>query len=635
MAAAAWIVALAAAEVVSAAETDMRESWWSQPILEPGTTRGEVERFVQHRVRPLVTPESADAWHQESGHVRQRVFDEVMYRGVPKAWYEGEPAVEWTDTLPNNGYRIRKLRYEALPGLWIPALLYEPDQVAAKTPAVLNVNGHEYGAGKAATYEQLRCINLAKRGILALHPEWLNCGELNREAYHHHRLSYLNLCGRSGVAVFYLAMKRGLDVLASHPNTDPERIAMTGLSGGGWQTIMLSALDTRIALSVPNAGYVGMAVRTQFPEDIGDCEQAPVDLATIADYTHLTAMLAPRPALLLFNEKDDCCFQAWRSVPSVFDPIVPFYGLFSQTESFATYANQDPGTHNYDRDNREQFYRFLNRHFLPDGPWIDEDIPSDDETYTIQKLRVGVPDNNESFITLAENLLDELPRRAAPSEEPTAARERLRNILHFKSVAADAELLREESDDGLDIASYRLHIGDDWTLPATSMAKAGAQTRTVLLLIADKGKAATHELAAASATEDTRVLFIDPILMGECLPNGDRSWPFGLLIENVGERLLGLQAAQVLAAAHWAQGTFHAQTVSMRADGWNAGVAAMAAAAVEPERFTHVDVQGGLDSLKRLITDRIMYEDYPALFCFGLLEAFDIADLAALVERRP
>ena len=67
---------------------------------------------------------------------------------------------------------------------------------------------------------------------------------------------------------------------------------MTGLSGGGWQTIILGALDKRLSLLVPNAGYIGLENRVVQRSEVGDLEQNPTDLVLIADYTHLTAMLA-------------------------------------------------------------------------------------------------------------------------------------------------------------------------------------------------------------------------------------------------------------------------------------------------------------------------------------------------------
>src|SRR5438876_2391874 len=119
--------------------------------------------------------------------------------------------------------------------------------------------------------------------MLALHPEWLNCGDLCEAEYNHNRLGYLDLCGRSGLAVFYLAMRRGLDLLDVHPHADRERLVVTGLSGGGWQTIWLSALDPRVAASVPVAGHIGMAVRIGCREDIGDLEQNPSDMLRVGE----------------------------------------------------------------------------------------------------------------------------------------------------------------------------------------------------------------------------------------------------------------------------------------------------------------------------------------------------------------
>src|SRR5207249_7315151 len=110
---------------------------------------------------------------------------------------------------------------------------------------------------------QIRSINLAKRGMLVLNPEWLGMGQLSSEGFHHSRMNQIDLCGSSGLAPFYLCMKRGLDILLSLPNADPQRVAVSGLSGGGWQTIFISALDTRVTLCNPVAGYSSFRTRIE------------------------------------------------------------------------------------------------------------------------------------------------------------------------------------------------------------------------------------------------------------------------------------------------------------------------------------------------------------------------------------
>jgi hypothetical protein len=273
-----------------------------QPILKPEQATSQHRKFVTSRIPELKLPASADAWQKEASRLRKKIRQQVVFRGVPKIWYANKPQIVFSDVIEtDNGYKIRKLRYEALPGLWIPALLYEPDELKGNVPVVLNVNGHDR---KAVRYKQLRCINLAKRGMLALNPEWIGMGQLNTPDYAHNHLAKLDLYGHSGLSVFFLAMSRGLDVLLDHKHTDDKRVAVTGLSGDGWQTIILSALDNRVTFCVPVAGYSSLLQRIVNRSSIGDLEQNPNDLVGIADYSHLTAMMVPRPTLLIYNDKD-------------------------------------------------------------------------------------------------------------------------------------------------------------------------------------------------------------------------------------------------------------------------------------------------------------------------------------------
>jgi len=68
-------------------------------------------------------PDTADEWRDESEELRGEILQKVIYRGVPTEWFTNKPDVVWGEIIETGkGYLIRKLRYEAMPGLWIPAL---------------------------------------------------------------------------------------------------------------------------------------------------------------------------------------------------------------------------------------------------------------------------------------------------------------------------------------------------------------------------------------------------------------------------------------------------------------------------------------------------------------------------------
>ena len=370
-------------------------------------------------------PHRLAAWRKQIPTLRAQVLD-LFFRGHPKGLLTEQPQVHWGDRIKTSaGYTIRKLRYEGYPGLWVPALLYEPDQLGEKAPAVLNPNGHHAG-GKAMDYKQARCINLAKRGMLALNTEFLGMGEL-RADMDHNRIAHLDLCGIAGIGVFYLLMKRGLDVLLAHPKADPERTAMTGLSGGGWQTALLAALDERVKVIVPVAGHSAVWQRRGCIEDIGDQEQCPADLCTIADYDALSALFAPRPTLLMYNRHDDCCFQTRRARKSIYEPIRPVFALLGARDNIALHDNTDPGTHNYERDNRRQLYKFLNQHWELETS--DDDLPYRDELQTEEALAVGLPPDNATLISIAQAALGKIRKRKRKARPPAAARKTLASLL--------------------------------------------------------------------------------------------------------------------------------------------------------------------------------------------------------------
>ncbi len=407
------VVTLSASVAVASTEEEKHVAALLQhEIVGKTLPLAEIQRFCEMRVPRLAAYKSVAEWEATANRLRREVLEKVVFRGQAAAWRKMPQRIEWLETIPGGpGYRIKKLRYEALPGMFIPALLYEPEKLAGRVPVIMNFSGHEGKPGKAAAYIQIRCINQAKRGMLALDPKWIGQGQLGGPAYAHWRMNQLDLCGTSGLAPFYLAMQRGLDVLLSLDHADPNRVAVAGCSGGGWQSIFISSLDPRVTLADPVAGYSSFRTRAYHLKDLGDSEQTPCDLATLVDYTHLTAMRAPRPTLLTFNAKDDCCFESGYALQPLLDAARPIFQLYHQGSALRQHVNRDPGTHNFALDNRQAFYRMLGEFFFPGAKDFDpKEIPSDNETKSPEELNVSLG-KNEDFNTLALVLAKDLPRR--------------------------------------------------------------------------------------------------------------------------------------------------------------------------------------------------------------------------------
>ncbi len=608
----------------------------SRPIIGPRQTLAEVQDFCEVRLPRMPEVKTADEWTRQADRYRAEVLDKVISRGKAREWRSIPTKSELQETIDGGAeYRIKKMRIEVVPNLWIPALLYEPKTISGKAPVVLNLSGHD-PKGMATPDKQIRCINLAKRGILAMSLEWFGMGQLKGPGFAHDLINTINLTGTSGISLHYLAQTRAIDVLLAHPRADPKRVGVTGLSGGGWQTIFVSSLDPRVTLTDPVAGYSGFATRIHYFSDLGDSEQTPCDLATVADYTHLTAMMAPRPTLLTFNGKDNCCFAAPHSLPPLMDAASPIFKLFDAEKNLRTHINLDPGDHNYGLDNRLALYQMIADHWsTPELAFKPGELPTEGEIKTAEALNVALPEGNLNFRTLAGSLAFRIPDPPSPGlhGEAWRARERpkLRAIVHPFEQKAEAEKVDESESGGLRVVSWRVRLGNSWTVPAVEMSRANAKKTAIL--VADSGRKSAVARAKSLLESGFRVLAVDPFYFGEAqIP--DHAYLFALLVEAVGERPLGIQAGQLLSIARW-RAEVDGSAPIVVAEGPRTGTIATVAAALDESAIAGLELHSPLESLKELLSESHAYTKSPELYCFGLLNAFDIWHIREMVEPRP
>ena len=625
-------VAFAQAQTTSRSVTRVLE----EPIQPVAVTAYQVQRYMMERIPNLPAPGSPEQWTREAAKLRQHMLNDIAFHGWPHEWVESPPRFEEVGPAENGqGYRWRKLRFEIVPGFWSTATLYEPESPGGKTPAILYVEGHEH-VGKAAEYAQKACINFAKRGIVTLDPEWLGMGELALKQNQHDYAAHLDLVGTNALGLFYLAMRRGLDYLAGLPQVDASRLGVTGLSGGGWQTIVLSALDPRVAVMVEVAGFGSLQSNITHPVDTDEVEETPADFLAGEDYTNLVALRAPRPTLLIHNGEDDCCFRAMLVKPYIFDDLKPFFQIFGKEQNLAFYENRDPGTHNYQLDNRLQAYRFFSQHFhLPE---VADEIPSGADLKTFDELSAGLPAENLTITGLAKKLAEGITRPAIPADSTTretwAASQRpmLKTVIRYKPVAvANAWRMWNTKGRGLETLSYRLDFSNG--LSATGVwlkAIAAPANAPATLVLNDKGRKAAGEAVSDRVNRGEQVLALDVVFNGETVPQSPDPTDYELILASMGDRPLGLEVGQLIGAAKWLAQISGQVHLRLEAAEMRSQVVALVAAALEPKLFSEVAITGGMHSLGFLLDAEVPFRSAPELFCLDLYKDFDLDHFRAM-----
>jgi hypothetical protein len=179
---------------------------------------------------------------------------------------------------------------------------------------------------------------------------------------------------------------------------------------------------------------------------------------------------------------------------------------------------------------------------------------------------------------------------------------------------------------------WKLKLGDAWTVPVVELT-AGAVKGTAIL-VNDAGRKADPVNAERLLKAGYRVLAVDPFYLGESKIE-QRDHLFALLVAAVGDRPLGIQASQLAAVARWSAAEHKTDAVTVVAVGPRTSTVALVAAGLEPKAIGGLELYGSWGSLKEIIEKSRAVDQMPEMFCFGLLEAFDVKQLSALAAPRP
>jgi dienelactone hydrolase len=216
-------------------------------------------------------------------------------------------------------YRVEKVVYESQPNFHISGTLYIPTVGRPPFPGVLYQMGHTTNGKGDGTYQRC-CQTLAGLGYVVLGFDPMGQGErtyypgpvpsrsrLGADEEHTYPGRQMLLKGKTSTWLQTWDAVRSLDYLASHPLVDPKRLASTGQSGGGTNTMLLAAVDDRLAAAVVSSGITENFACANFnpPGSTDDGEQNLVASAPAGfDRWDLLYPIAPKPLLVLVSQRD-------------------------------------------------------------------------------------------------------------------------------------------------------------------------------------------------------------------------------------------------------------------------------------------------------------------------------------------
>jgi dienelactone hydrolase len=495
-------------------------------------------------------------------------------------------------SVTRDGYRIEKLIYESLPSVDVPAHLYLPSNAQGRVPAILFVPGHWFADSKTRPEFQAFAITMARRGFAVLTYDPFGQGERGISVRDHRRTELLAV-GVAQEAIVVHESLCALEILLARPEVDPARVGMTGASGGGFNSWIVPALETRIAATVPVVGTADFVEQSRAVR-AGDwfgakehCHFIP-RLFRYANNHELLACVAPRPVMVISAHHD-----VGFPIPGQRDVVKygeRLYGALGSSGKVGYFEDADEG-HGYQKRKREAAYGWFLKWLKDDGDGsaVSEgalEIPA----WNASEMRC-FPKNQPAGPGLNALAVSILERTALTKEAPRKTIASILGIPDPLPVAAAPDLVRPD---------VRLSIGPvipgfqriGWRTP-DGVAIPGAllspesPARGVLVVVADIPKEwMVHHPAVRRARESGwAIALVDLRGVGE-LQLTKPGWVYAMSLL-LGENFVGRQALDLIAGvrALRAEPAFRDKPVGVLASGPFTTLAALYAAVLEPGAF--------------------------------------------------
>jgi hypothetical protein len=420
---------------------------------------------------------SLEQWKAQREVLRAQLFEMLGLAPLPP---RTDLKATVTGVLQQEDFSVEKLHFQSMPGLYVTANLYLPKGLKKLAPAILYGCGHALVRTNGVSYGnktayQHHGVWFARNGYVCLVLDTIQLGEI--EGLHHgtyrEGMWWWNARGYTPAGVEAWNCIRALDYLQSRPEVDPERLGVTGRSGGGAYSWWTAALDERIKVAAPVAGVTDLHNHVIDGTVDGHCDCMFFVNTYRWDYPLLAALVAPRP-LLICNSDKDSIFPL-DGVVRLHEKVASVYKLCNATNSLGLLITDGP--HKDTQDLQLPVFRWFNRHLKGEDPVIEmaarpaftpqqlkvfENLPADERTTTIQESFVPMPSFKDVPSKASEwaqqrdawkTALRDKVFRGWPASPPPLA---LRSVFREQTPSGDIEAYEFDSQEHVPLRLYLL-----------------------------------------------------------------------------------------------------------------------------------------------------------------------------------
>ncbi|MCG2587541.1 alpha/beta hydrolase family protein [Rhodohalobacter sulfatireducens] len=603
----------------------------------------EAYQHLNSRKEHLSELESLSDWQKRQGEIREALQSIVG------------PFPEKTSlnariqrTIQKDTYKVEHIVFESQPDFFVTSSLFIPNGLTEKAPVVIYVSGHTAEGYRSEIYQH-KILNLVDKNFIVFAFDPVGQGERLEYNFGNERVpssfgspagghSYSGLqgyiTGNTQAQIMIWDGIRAVDYLLTRDEIDPERIGITGRSGGGTQSSYIAAFDDRIYAAAPESYITNF---TRLLQSIGPQDAEQVFAGGIAngiDHADLLAVRAPKPTLMIATTEDYFSIQGARETAN---EVLKIYSAYNEENHFEMV--EDFGEHGSTEKNREAMYSFFQD--VLDNPGNSEDV----DVEILSDEDNQVTETGQVFTSLSGKTISDLNREKAELQFSQLKNDRENLDQHLSEIVESAKNLsgyRETESikepvftgriqrEGYVIEKYFLEGEGKYPIPYLLIVPENSNDKAVLYLHPNGKMAEASESGQIEwfVQKGFTVLAPDLIGTGETSPGGSgnllKEWHASVLIDR---SITGIRAGDInrltqllkqknsfsdiysVAVQEMSQGLLHSAAIS--------------------NSFSRVALIDPLISYRSLVSTKYYDPGFTAGAVLGSMQSYDLPGLAA------